>query len=96
MRIGLFAPFLSPAATPELIGEYGRRAETMGCDSIWIGEHVVIMSGVDIGEMSIIGANSVVTKSIPPRSIAVGAPAKVIRKWDDSKGGWVPVDGPSD
>ncbi|MGI9261914.1 MAG: acyltransferase [Woeseiaceae bacterium] len=59
-----------------------------GC---WLGEHVVIMSGVTIGEMSIIGANSVVTKPIPPRSIAVGAPARVIRQWDDEHGGWIPV-----
>lgn len=59
-----------------------------GC---WIGEHVVIMPGVTIGEMSIIGANSVVTKSIPARSIAVGAPARVIRQWDDVAGEWRPV-----
>lgn len=61
-----------------------------GC---WIGEHVVIMPGVDIGEMSVIGANSVVTGSIPPRSIAVGSPARVIRQWNDDAGSWeAPVD----
>ncbi len=46
-----------------------------GC---WIGQNVVIMSGVTIGEFAIVGANSVVTKSIPDRSIAIGAPAKVV------------------
>ena len=56
-----------------------------GC---WIGQNVVILPGVTIGEYSIIGANSVVTKSIPPRSIAVGAPAKVIKQWDDKSDRW--------
>ena len=60
-----------------------------GC---WIGEHVVIMSGVTIGDMSIIGANSVVTRSVPARSIAVGSPARVIRRWDDDAGDWVATD----
>lgn len=59
-----------------------------GC---WIGQNVVIFPGVTIGEMSVIGANSVVTKSIPERCIAVGAPAKVIKKWDESKETWIAV-----
>ena len=57
-----------------------------GC---WIGEHVVIMPGVTIGEMSIVGANSVVTQSVPARSIVVGSPARVIRQWDAAEEGWV-------
>ncbi len=56
-----------------------------GC---WIGEHVVIMPGVEIGEMSIVGANSVVTESVPPRSIVVGSPARVIRRWNPDSGAW--------
>jgi acetyltransferase-like isoleucine patch superfamily enzyme len=48
-------------------------------DNVWCGAHVVVTSGVTIGERSVIGANSVVTTDIPPRSIAAGAPAKVIR-----------------
>lgn len=57
-----------------------------GC---WIGQNVVITSGVTIGEFSIIGANSVVTKSIPAHSIAVGSPARVVKTWDDSARRWV-------
>ncbi|MDA8090764.1 MAG: acyltransferase [Nitrospiraceae bacterium] len=57
----------------------------------WIGQNVVIMPGVIIGECAIVGANSIVTSSIPGRCIAVGAPAKVIKKWDEEKGNWVAV-----
>ncbi len=57
-----------------------------GC---WIGQNVVIMPGVTIGELSIIGANSVVTHSIPPRSIAVGAPATVVKQCDATQRRWV-------
>ncbi len=49
-------------------------------DNCWIGANVVITPGVTIGENSIIGAGSVVTKNIPKNSIAVGNPAKVIRE----------------
>ena len=48
-------------------------------ENVWIGRCTTILSGVEIGENSIIGANSVVTKSIPANCVAVGAPAKVIK-----------------
>jgi acetyltransferase-like isoleucine patch superfamily enzyme len=48
-------------------------------DNVWLGAHVVVTSGVTIGERSVVGANSVVTTNIPPHSIAVGAPAQVVR-----------------
>jgi acetyltransferase-like isoleucine patch superfamily enzyme len=62
-----------------------------GC---WIGQNVVILPSVTIGEMSIVGANSVVTHSIPERSIAVGAPARVIKQWNEKTGQWQAYDGP--
>lgn len=46
---------------------------------VWIGKGSTVLKGVKIGEHTVIGANSVVTKSIPSMSIAVGAPAKVIK-----------------
>jgi acetyltransferase-like isoleucine patch superfamily enzyme len=49
-------------------------------DNVWCGAHVVITSGVTVGERSVIGANSVVTHDIPAYSIAAGAPAKVLRQ----------------
>lgn len=60
-----------------------------GC---WIGEHAVILPGVVIGESSVVGANSVVTRSVPPRCVVAGAPARVLRSWDDEKREWVPCD----
>ncbi len=56
-----------------------------GC---WIGQNVVILPGVTIGELTIVGANSVVTKNLPDRCIAVGSPAKVIKKWDETTQKW--------
>jgi len=55
------------------------KAPTRVGDNVWCGAHVVITSGVTIGERCVIGANSVVTADIAPFSIAAGAPAKVIR-----------------
>jgi acetyltransferase-like isoleucine patch superfamily enzyme len=48
-------------------------------DNVWCGAHVVVTSGVTIGERCVIGANSVVTTDIPPYSVAAGAPARVLR-----------------
>ncbi len=42
MKIGTFSTFMSPTCTPEVIGDFGRRAEAIGLDSIWMGEHVVL------------------------------------------------------
>jgi acetyltransferase-like isoleucine patch superfamily enzyme len=50
---------------------------------VWVGANVTILPGVEIGDFSVIGAGSVVTKNIPPRSVAVGAPARVIRQVND-------------
>ena len=49
-------------------------------DNVWIGGGVRICPGVTIGENSVIGTGSVVVKDIPPNSVAVGNPAKVIKK----------------
>jgi acetyltransferase-like isoleucine patch superfamily enzyme len=56
-------------------------------DNVWIADKVTILSGVHIGNNTIIGANAVVTKDIPANCIAVGNPAKVVKRIynDDEK-----------
>ena len=48
-------------------------------NNVWIGDKACILGGVTIGDGAVIGANSVVTHSIPAHSIAVGSPARVIK-----------------
>ncbi|HEF0022488.1 TPA: acyltransferase [Citrobacter amalonaticus] len=48
-------------------------------NNAWLGFDVVVLKGVTIGEGAIIGARSVVTRDIPPWSVAVGNPAKVVK-----------------
>ena len=48
-------------------------------DDVWIASKATILDGVTIGKGSVIGAGAVVTKSIPPYSVAAGIPARVIR-----------------
>ena len=48
-------------------------------NDVWLGRNVIVLPGVEIGDGCVIGAGAVVTKSIPPYSIAGGVPAKVIK-----------------
>ena len=57
-------------------------------DETWIGEKVVILKGVTIGNRSIIGAGSIVTRDVPPYCIAVGNPARVIKKYNFETHTW--------
>ncbi|MEC0167215.1 sugar O-acetyltransferase [Paenibacillus graminis] len=57
-------------------------------DNVWLGGDVKITQGVTIGENSIIGAGSVVTKDIPANTIAAGVPCKVIRPIQCSDNPW--------
>lgn len=57
-------------------------------DNVWVGDNVVILPGVRIGNGCIIGSNAVVTKDIPENCIAIGIPAKVIKKFREDKGCW--------
>jgi abequosyltransferase len=61
-------------------------------DGCWIGFGVAIVCGendIVIGRNSVIGANSLVTRSIPPNSVAIGNPARVIRQYDPAQGKWI-------
>jgi len=54
-------------------------AVTIG-NNVWIADNVTILSGATIGDGAVVGAGAIVTKDIAPFAIAVGCPAKVIRK----------------
>lgn len=49
-------------------------------NNVWIGQFSRILKGVNIGENSIIASNSIVTKDVPPNSIAAGNPAKIVKE----------------
>lgn len=57
----------------------GKDKEVIIDDNVWLGYGVKVLKGVHIGENSLVGANSVVTKDIPANVIAVGNPCKVIK-----------------
>lgn len=76
--------------TPQHPTDYVMRRKTMETaypvtigDDTWLGGGVIVLPGVTIGKRCIIGAGSVVTKDIPDDCVAVGNPAKVIKKTAD-------------
>ena len=54
----------------------------------WLGQNVVVLPGVTIGQHCVVGANSVVKSSIPDFSVAVGAPARVVKQYNHETGQW--------
>lgn len=54
-----------------------------------IGPHAAILAGVTVGANTFIAANAVITRSVPPNSVVVGNPARVIRHYDRERGEWV-------
>jgi acetyltransferase-like isoleucine patch superfamily enzyme len=48
-------------------------------DRVWIGARAIVLKGVRIGHDSVVGAGSIVTRSVPPRTVVAGQPARVIR-----------------
>ena len=72
---------------PPILREYAIAHVSIG-DNTWIGEGVIIMPGVTIGKGCVIGAHSIVNKSIPDYSIAVGSPIKVVKKYNFEVNRW--------
>ena len=58
-------------------------------NNVWLGENVVILPGTEIGDGCVVGANSVVNKSIKSGTIAVGSPAIPIKIWSEKERKWV-------
>lgn len=75
---------------PPIQREYATAPVSIG-DNTWIGEGVMIMPGVNIGKGCVIGAHSIVNKSIPDYTVAVGSPAKVIKKFNFETNRWQKV-----
>lgn len=61
------------------------------CSGTWIGTNAVIVGNVRIGKNCVIGANSVVTHDIPDYCVAVGAPARVVKKYNMTSCQWESV-----
>ena len=57
-------------------------------DDVWVGANCTITSGVRLGKHSVIAAGAVVTKDVPPYSLAAGVPAKVIKRYNEQTGRW--------
>ena len=81
---------------PETKGGYSRqklivKSVSIG-DGTWLGQRVCVLPGVSIGKHCIIGAGSVCTHNIPEYCIAVGVPARVIKKWDPHEKQWRSID----
>jgi len=64
-------------------------------EGAWIGVNSTICSGVTIGKNSVVGANSVVTKDVPDFSLAVGVPAKVVKRFNTVTKTWELISSPS-
>lgn len=71
-------------------GIYQKKNVFIG-EGSWLGEHVCVI-GASIGKHCVIGANSVVTKDIPDYSVAVGSPARIIKRYDFKNGTWEKTD----
>ncbi|MFI1416563.1 sugar O-acetyltransferase [Streptomyces sp. NPDC020731] len=92
IRIGdgvMIAPSVTLTTTghpvhPARRADFGRFSEPIVIeDKVWIGSNVVVLPGVRIGYGSVIGAGSVVSRSIPPMSVALGTPCRVVRPVTD-------------
>ena len=78
--------------TSKRIDEQGVSTSLITIDeNVWIGANCVVTKGVNIGKHSIIAAGSVVSKDIPPYSVAAGNPARVIKSYNNNTGNWEKV-----
>ncbi|WP_375399804.1 acyltransferase [uncultured Amnibacterium sp.] len=77
----------TPEGAPRLRPLVSRGPVSIG-HRCWLGDNVVVLQGVHIGDGAVIGANSVVTRDVPAGGIAVGSPAVTIRRFDSGSGSW--------
>ena len=84
---------LSHDRTAGLLGqpEKGQGVTVIG-NGVFLGMNSVILPGVEIGDRSIIGAGSVISKNIPPGCVVVGSKLRIVKRLDKPSGQWLTVD----
>lgn len=78
----------SPSDGPFALQPLMHRRTTIGAN-VWLGENVAVLSGVTIGNDVIVGANAVVAHDLPARCIALGNPARPVKRYDIATRKWV-------
>lgn len=87
-RIDWVTTFPFPALWPSashIAGHPLSKGDVVIGNDVWIGYKATILSGVTIGDGSVVGAHSLVTKDVPPYTIVAGNPAKIVRKRFDEQ-----------
>jgi lipopolysaccharide O-acetyltransferase len=84
----------SDPCAPPILRRLDEDKRTIIGANVWMGDGVVVCPGVTIGEGSVIGANAVVTRSIPPRTLAYGVPAVPQKFFDLELQRWIQLDRP--
>jgi acetyltransferase-like isoleucine patch superfamily enzyme len=70
------------------IVDHGRLVVEENC---WLGMNAVVSGAITVGRGSVVGANSVLRESVPPFSVAVGSPARIVRMWNPESDAWEPA-----
>ncbi|MDX2221370.1 MAG: glycosyltransferase [Rhodospirillaceae bacterium] len=70
------------------IVDHGRLVVEENC---WLGMNAVVSGAITVGRGSVVGANAVLRESVPPFSVAVGSPARIVRMWNPETDAWEPA-----
>lgn len=83
---------LSHDRAAALLGKAHNENKTIIGRSVFIGMNSIVLSGVEIGERSIIGAGTVISTNIPPGCVVVGSKPRIVKRLDEASGQWMSVD----
>lgn len=83
---------ISDAAIPYIAGQSSLDGAISLGANCWLGTSVIVLGTVNIGRGSVVGSGSVVLKDLPPFSLAVGHPARVIKRYDFRRKTWIAAD----
>lgn len=82
------SPASSDPATPPAQRALFSPAPVVLGRNVWLGDGVAVLAGARIGDGCVVGANAVVTGELPAGTVAVGAPARPVRRWSAGNGAW--------